>query len=558
VNPVAAAVAAVAAVAWMALFARVSLVAARMLQIEEYENRRFLRWAAAAHWLAHPAALTAGAFSLAALVIVLVQSGTALVVAAGWLAGCVAAHAAWSWLPAKRALAFTARMRRLLATGAVVILALAGFAAWLLLLAPEAGAALVVVLGAGITALAPAVLVAANLGLTPIEGTVRGYYLRRARAHLGAVDPLVVAIAGSYGKTSTKHILAGLLGGDDVLPTRKSFNTLMGISRVINEDLAPRHRVFIVEMDAYAPGEIRAMCDLVRPRLSVITSVGPQHLERFGEMSRIADALYECVDGLPADGAAVIHVGDPGGASLARRALAAGRTVVRFGLESDGGSADADVIARDVRISSTGTSFRWCWPEHGLEREVEVPLLGRHQALNVSAALIMVRLLGRELDSAIRAAANLEPIEHRLQLLRGSGAVTVIDDSYNANPVGVHEGLAVLASMDGGHKILVTPGLVELGSLEAEENRRYGRHAAEVCDEVIVAEARTAAALLAGLREGGLAPERIHTVRDLAETTALLARLARAGDVVLFANDLPDTYLPGPGARAVTAARTRT
>src|SRR4029077_19234998 len=119
----------------------------------------------------------------------------------------------------------------------------------------------------------------------------RAVYLRRARRRLRDVDPLVIAVAGSYGKTSTKHILASLLQPSiATLPTRKSFNTLMGVTRAVNEDLRPEHRVFIVEMDAYAPGEIASICTRVRPTVAIVTADGPQHLERFGSMDRIADA----------------------------------------------------------------------------------------------------------------------------------------------------------------------------------------------------------------------------------------------------------------------------
>jgi UDP-N-acetylmuramoyl-tripeptide--D-alanyl-D-alanine ligase len=163
---------------------------------------------------------------------------------------------------------------------------------------------------------------------------------------------------------------------------------------------------------------------------------------------------------------------------------------------------------------------------------------------NVSAALAAVLTLGYSIDDAIPAAASLEPVEHRLQLMASAGPLTVIDDSYNANPVGVHNGLEVLSAMPGAHKFLITPGLVELGSVEDEENRRYGAHAANVCDHVIVMSAKTSAALCAGLRDGGMSEDRIHVVETLDAATRLLQSLSLPGDVVLFANDLPDTYLP--------------
>jgi len=350
-----------------------------------------------------------------------------------------------------------------------------------------------------------------------------------------------VAVVGSYGKTSTKHILVQLLQPSiETLPTRQSFNTLMGVSRVINEDLQPQHRLFIVEMDAYGLGEIAAISGLVHPGVAVLTSVGPQHLERFGSMRRIAAALYEVVASLPPEGTAVIHTGDEGGVGLAKRATDEGHRVVRYALAGDG---DADVVASEVQLDGHGARFRWVWPAERLQFDVSIPLLGQHQVLNVTAALAAVHVLAYDVAAAITAATALQPVEHRLQLLPTGGPVTVIDDSYNANPVGVHNALDVLAAMDTGAKILVTPGIVELGAVEDDENRRYGEHAARVCAHVIVVAGGPAAALERGLRDGGLESSRIHVVRSLADATTLIGQLARAGDVVLFANDLPDTYM---------------
>jgi UDP-N-acetylmuramoyl-tripeptide--D-alanyl-D-alanine ligase len=538
---------ALAAVSWLNLMWRVGLVAARMYQIEEYEDARFLRWGATRAWLLHRAVLAAGVLEVASLLgAIAAGAQSARLVAAGWLAGSLVATLLWEWTPAKKALVLTPRMRRLLMCAGGLAILLAAAVAFLLATGRWVAAGIVI---AALLAFAPALsqglLVAANYVLKPVEAAVRRHYLRLAAAKLTSVAPLVIAVAGSYGKTSTKHILAALLQPSlDTLPTRKSFNTLMGVSRVINEDLLPQHRVFVVEMDAYGPGEIAAISGLVHPRVAVLTSAGPQHLERFGTMSRITDALYEVIAALPASGVAIVHGGEPVVAELAARAASEGRTVARYGLAEAPGGVQLEVIASKVHIDGRGARFRWSWAENKLERDVVIPLLGRHQVLNVTAALAVVAVLGQDIDAAVAAAAVLEPVEHRLQPLRTGGPVTVIDDSYNANPVGVHNGLDVLASMDGGGKILVTPGLVELGSVEEQENRRYGEHAAAVCSDVIVMDARPAAALVAGLRAGGLDEAHIHLVRSLAEATALIGQLSRPGDVVLFANDLPDTYLP--------------
>jgi UDP-N-acetylmuramoyl-tripeptide--D-alanyl-D-alanine ligase len=537
---------AVACAAWLALLVRAGLVGSRMYQIEEYEARRLLAWGANRSWLLHRSALVAAAPAavLTALAIAGVAAGgfrTAL--PAAWIAGVGGAHLLWRWLPPKKELVYTPRLRRMLASAAALSAALVAGTALILALAPHAvAAAIAVAISLGFPALSLCLLVVANTINRPLEAAVRRRFLRSARHKMEEFHPLVIAVAGSYGKTSTKHILAHLLEQyGPTLATPKSFNTLMGVCRTVNDTLDAHHRTFIVEMDAYAPGEIASICALVRPRHALVTSVGPQHLERFGTIERIGAALYETVDALGQDGFAVVYAGDESTAALAARAGAAGHEVIRYGIHED--AQDLDVIAENVQITGSGSRFTWRWPDAGLSHDVEVPLLGRHQVLNVSAALATVHRLGLPLQPALTAVGSLRPVDHRLQPVPTGNAITVIDDSYNANPVGVHNGLEVLAQLDARARILVTPGLVELGAVEDEENRRYGEHAAMVCDHVIVMDARPARALQEGLRRGGLSGDRIHLVRSLAEATELIGRIAGPGDAVLFANDLPDTYL---------------
>jgi len=547
VNPLVGPFVALAAIVWLILIFRIVLVAARMFQIEEYESLRFLRWGLTREWLVHRAVwlgLLVGAVALS--VAAVLPAARPIGIAIAWLVSAAAAQFTWRWTSPKRPLVMTARMRRLLIAGGFLAVVLAaGLALGIVALHPIVSVILVLIAAGLVTGLSEILLVAANVVTKPAESRIRHHYLALASARIKMVDPVVIAVAGSFGKTSTKHILAQLLRPNvNTLPTRQSFNTLMGVTRVINEDLTPENRVFIVEMDAYAPGEIAAMSELVHPQLAIITAVGPQHMERFGTLDRIAGALYEVASALPADGTLILYTGDESGAALAQRAHSERRRLIRYGLAEDGGMLDADVVASSIRIDSHGGTFRWSWEAEGLDREVSIPLLGRHQVANVSAALAAVLTLGYSIDDAITAAASLEPVEHRLQLMASAGPLTVIDDSYNANPVGVHDGLEVLAAMPGAHKFLITPGLVELGSVEDEENRRYGAHAAKVCDHVIVMSAKTSAALCAGLRDGGMSEDRIHVVETLDAATRLLQSLSRPGDVVLFANDLPDTYLP--------------
>jgi UDP-N-acetylmuramoyl-tripeptide--D-alanyl-D-alanine ligase len=195
------------------------------------------------------------------------------------------------------------------------------------------------------------------------------------------------------------------------------------------------------------------------------------------------------------------------------------------------------------RFLAWGCQRAWLWPAEGLEFRVSFPLLGQHNILNVSVALAVIHLLGLPVAQAVRDAIRLEPTLHRLQRLPSTGGIIVIDDSYNANPVGVHNGLDVLAQMPGRAKILVTPGMVELGSVEEAENKRFGKHAAQVCTHIILAGAQQTKPIAASLQESGFSSAHIHVVNTLEEVTATLGQIAKPSDVVLFANDLPDTYL---------------
>jgi UDP-N-acetylmuramoyl-tripeptide--D-alanyl-D-alanine ligase len=312
---------------WAAFGVRLGLVAARMYQIEEYEARRFLTWALQRDWLAGPAIVLASL--LMGVVTIAAPFGGAgwrPFVPAVWCGVGGMAHASWQWPSPKKDLVFTARMRRLLAVSAVTGVLWVFLPVPAMLLLPVWAGALVALL---ITTTLPIMVmligVLANTLLRPVESRVNAGYVRVALQRMEEWKPVVIAVAGSYGKTSTKHIMWGLL--EDRIPTLatpKSFNTLMGVTRTINENLTEGDRVFIVEMDAYAPGEIAAICRLTRPHLAVVTSVGPQHLERFGTIDRISDALYEAVEPLAPDQPAVMYCGDALSAALADRAVAAG------------------------------------------------------------------------------------------------------------------------------------------------------------------------------------------------------------------------------------------
>ncbi|NLG24199.1 MAG: UDP-N-acetylmuramoyl-tripeptide--D-alanyl-D-alanine ligase, partial [Clostridiales bacterium] len=343
-----------------------------------------------------------------------------------------------------------------------------------------------------------------------------------------------IGITGSYGKTSAKFILATILSERfDVLATPGSFNTPMGLTRVIREQLEPHHQVFIAEMGARHAGDIRELVELVRPAYGMITSVGPQHLETFGDVATVANTKFELIEGLPQDG--VAFFGADGGEidKLYERA-----TVEKHRAGLSGGYLS--MRAEAIEVGPFGSRFQLI-DSLGNRVACETRLLGRHNIANIALCAALARRLGMEMDQIGRGVGRIEPVEHRLQLIPGANGITVIDDAFNANPEGAQAALQVLAAFPGRH-LIVTPGMVELGEREEEFNYRFGVQVASCCDIAILVGPRRVGPIQRGALASGMAADRLHVVAGLAEATALLSRIGLPGDVVLFENDLPDNY----------------
>ena len=519
-------------------------------QLERYKLQRFARWLRRKLGQAVDGREFGLQLLLVGAGIVIVRSGLPLVLFyLVWLAGGL-------WLARRRVslqvsqrLVLTPRAARLtVATFALAIGVLLVGAGGLQRMplpgirdaAPAGRVALAAAAGFALAGLLAPLTVLAGLALTaPLEASIhrgfRGQAARRMRAYPGQV----VGITGSYGKTTTKLITAALLETRHaVLKTPDGVNTTMGISRVVREDLRDSHRYFVVEAAAYGPGEIREVCAFLRPRLGVLTAVGVQHLERFGTPERIAEAKYELIASLPPDGAAIFNADDAVCVRLAERARQEGRRVLRYGVE--GAGRGLDVWAAELAMAGLGSRFSLMTPLGAAP--VETPLLGRWNVSNILAAATVAVECGLSLEEIREAIAKLRPAPNRLEV-RTEGGITKILDIANANPVGARMALEVLGKMPGVAKVLVTPGMVELGPIEAEENRRFGQAAAAVCDYVVLVGPEQTRPIQEGLREAGLSPERIIVVRRSDDVPDRLAELVRPGDVLLYENRLPDTYL---------------
>lgn len=382
------------------------------------------------------------------------------------------------------------------------------------------------------------ILITANSILHPIELSINKRYTKEATDMLAAMPDLtIIGITGSYGKTTTKHYLHRILCEQyETLMTPGSFNTPLGVVRTIREQLKPYHRIFIVEMGAKNIGDIKEICDLVRPSAGIITAVGPQHLESFKTIANVQATKFELADALPANGLIVVNNDfEP----VAERKVSNTRCI-RYAIKS---ITDAvDYCATDITYSAAGTSFTVKNLRDGSQLKLHTPLVGECNISNILAAVIMARHAGVSDMKIAYAVERLEQVEHRLSIKRTPGGLTIIDDAFNSNPVGSAMALDVLASMQGGKRILITPGMIELGERQEELNSAFGQHAATSADIVIIVGHYNRNAIAEGLRRGGMNKANIHPVDTFTEAQRLLAGMATAGDTILYENDLPDTF----------------
>jgi UDP-N-acetylmuramoyl-tripeptide--D-alanyl-D-alanine ligase len=384
---------------------------------------------------------------------------------------------------------------------------------------------------------APYILLFSDILMTPVQDRINARFLKSAERKLQEVGPTVIGVTGSYGKTSTKAAIAHLIGpGDKVHATPGSFNTTLGVSRTINEDLEARHEWFVVEMGARQEGDVAEISAFVGPRIGVLTAIGPAHLESFGSIESVRRAKSELIRSLPSTGTAVLNVDDENVRAVADATT--GVNVVRYGIEEAG---DPNVSARDLVVTEKGTAMTIVDRRTGAQLPVQTRLLGRHAVGHVLAGVAVALASGRSLDDLKGAIESMEPVEHRLQIIPGAGGVTVIDDAYNSNPSGAAAALDVLDKMPGRRKVVVTPGMVELGELQWPANEEFGRQAAEVADTLIVVAPLNREAIVAGA-EGAGTDVNVIVVDSLNGATERLKGLLAAGDVVLFENDLPDQY----------------
>lgn len=492
-----------------------------MLQLSGYSNRSYIGWCRSHEREVLPNARFLALVALA-LMLVLFERPWATWIAVGGVAlSCLLS------LPkkAKKPLRFTWRVRRLFLTFG--ILAAAALVGIYFLPVHMAAVALLLLL------LLTVLLVPLCNGINaPIERAIARHFVNDAKRLLREQPKLlVIGITGSYGKTSTKTFLHDLLSVQyNVLATPESYNTTMGVVRTIREQLKPSHEVFLCEMGARGVGEIREICDIVHPTIGILTSIGEQHLETFHTVENIIKTKFELADALPADGRVFLNVDNP---------YIAGRPVTNTQVTTYGTAVDsaADYRACDIAVDGSGCSFTVVAPD-GTRGRFVTRLLGAHNVQNLTGCIALSHMLGIPMEKLAYPVRLLRPAKHRLELLPNG----YIDDAYNSNPAGFRSALDVLAGFEG-ERVLVTPGMVELGERQDALNEELGAYAAGKCDYVVLVGQRQAPPLKRGLLGAGFPEERIFVCDTLQQgLDHLNGRPAAGKRTVLLENDLPDNY----------------
>ncbi|MCH5232928.1 MAG: UDP-N-acetylmuramoyl-tripeptide--D-alanyl-D-alanine ligase [Muribaculaceae bacterium] len=442
----------------------------------------------------------------------------------------------------KKPLVFTRRVWRIYILAAAIAVGLYLWAVFILGFEPEAwgyysGPTLTVSILLLMTIFSWFIVYVSLIILIPVEKTINRRYWNDAKKILRSMPDLkVIGITGSYGKTSTKHFLERILSERfDVIMTPGSYNTTMGVIRTVREMLKPYNNIFICEMGAKQKGDIREICDLVHPEIGIVTAVGPMHLETFKSIENVQATKFELIDSLPSGGLAVVN----NDFEYCNNRKVENVECIRYGVGSKSGSGQ-DYQATEITYSSSGTSFTVLGPD-GYRLELSTKLLGDCNVSNLLAAVVVARYLGMTDDDIKRGVAAIEPVEHRLSMKHTVGGVTILDDAFNSNPDGSRMALEVLASFKGGKRIVVTPGMIELGHRQYELNEKFGEYIAKSCDVAVVVGHYNREAITDGLKKGEFSGK-LYEVDSFEEAQKVVTPMLQNGDTVLYENDLPDSF----------------
>jgi UDP-N-acetylmuramoyl-tripeptide--D-alanyl-D-alanine ligase len=398
----------------------------------------------------------------------------------------------------------------------------------------------------------PFTLLFAHSMMQPIEQIVQRVYWNEAKDKLNRLKPTIIAVTGSFGKTSVKHILGHILNTQAAtLITPGSVNTVMGITRIIREQLTENHKYFVVEMGAYGPGSIAELCKLCPPDVGIITAIGHAHYERFRSLKTVAEAKFELAQAVlkKETGKVIVH----------ERTLKYPNALVlrvehnaQFVVVGDAPAVAAKISDEpsyiepdDIHINAVQQHSYGLEVKLGFDKKnytVEPPLYGLHHGHNTALAAAAAMAVGVDIGMVQLAMQTLPQIPHRLEVKKKPAeGYTLIDDAYNSNPIGFRSALDLMTLIGGGRKILITPGMIELGIAHNEVHAKLGEYAGQVCDVAIIVNSKRIPTFIDGFKRSG-SGKTLLEVGSFHDASEWISANKQEGDMILIENDLPDMY----------------
>ena len=383
-------------------------------------------------------------------------------------------------------------------------------------------------------------IVVPNLINKPIEKLVSLSYRKKAEKKLKSLNNMeVIGITGSYGKTSSKNILNDILNIKyNSLPTPLNYNTPHGLTITINNHLNKYVDFLIAEMGAYHIGEIKELTDFVKPKYGILTNIGVAHLESFGSQENIQKTKFELIESLPIDGLGILNKDD----KLQLNYKIKNKVKIKYIAIED---KTADVYADNIMINNSGSSFDVYFKDKNKTVNFKTKLLGKANIYNLLAAILLGDYLGIEINKLVVAVRNVKPVEHRLELKKFFD-MYLIDDAYNSNPKGAKMALDVIKIMNG-QRVIITPGMIELGEKDKELHYEFGKQMAQSVDIAILIGKNKTKDIYKGLIDSKFNKNNIYVFNDVQEGFTLLKKLKKPNEdlYALIENDLPDSFKEG-------------
>jgi UDP-N-acetylmuramoyl-tripeptide--D-alanyl-D-alanine ligase len=315
--------------------------------------------------------------------------------------------------------------------------------------------------------------------------------------------------------------------------TPTNYNTTLCVTRTVRDELHATHEIFICEMGATRVNDIKEICDIVKPKYGIITSIGPQHLESFKSIENVVKTKFELADSLSEDGIVFLNYDNK---YIKNNKIKQNK--ITYGIEKTKGK---HYQAYDISATDKGLSFKMK-DENNQEYVFNTKVLGKHNIVNIAGCIAVASKLGIPMKTLVQRVKLIEPVEHRQQLIE-SGSDLIIDDAYNSNPSGAESALYTL-SMFEGEKILITPGMIELGEKQYDCNFEFGKQAAKVCDYIILVGKKQTKPIYEGIMSKKFSKEKIQIVEDVQEAIRIAKSLktGKKRRIILLENDLPDNY----------------